>query len=168
MGKGQNTHEDKGSKVLARPKYVDSVKAAANALGYPEAAIQYLKDQGCDAWQGSRCYIDRLDEWIDENGLPEVPESELDRWNLEIAKERARKLKIQNDIEEGKTVSMEVVGSFLLELALRTKNRLKKTLEDELPPVLAGKPADEIRALNKGVVDEICEGMQREMNEWKS
>jgi Arc/MetJ-type ribon-helix-helix transcriptional regulator len=168
MGKGKNTHETEGNKVLSRPKYVDSVKAAANSLGYPEAAIQALKDQGCAAWQGSRCYLDTLEEWIDENGLPEVPESELDRWNLEIAKERARKLKIQNDIEEGKTVSMDDVVAFLIELGLRTKNRLKKTLEDEAPHQQAGKAADEIRAINKDLVDEICEGMQREMREWKS
>jgi len=43
---------------------------------------------------------------------------------------------------------------------------LKKSLEDELPPVLAGKPADEIRQINKDWVDQICERMQSDIAEW--
>jgi hypothetical protein len=156
------------STTTKRPVYVESVKAAANVLGYSESLIQHFKDQGNPAWRGSRLYLDELEAWIDENGIPELQDNEADQWNLKILQERHRKLKIANDIEEGKALNADEVGAFLYELAIRQKNTLKKALEDELPAALAGKPVDEIRAINKQWVDRICDRMQQELREWKT
>jgi hypothetical protein len=158
----------KESTTASRPVYVESVKAAANRLGYSEGLIQWTKDQALPAWRGCRCYVDELQEWFDENGIPELQDDEADKWNLEILKERHRKLKIQNDIEEGKSLDADAVKAFLFELAIRQKNTIKKILEDELPAALAGKPVDEIRAINKGMVDKLCDRMQQEFREWKT
>lgn len=144
------------------PKFVESVGAGEAATGIPAAVLQRLKDTACPAWRGGRLYIEELEAWMDDNELPEVPQSAQEEWNLKIAEERHRKLKLANDIEEKKVVPIEDAAGLIHKMAIHARETLRRALEEELPPLVAGKPVDEIRPIMRDTVDRICEQMQKD------
>lgn len=144
--------------------------AASGMTGYPEGALSALKARGCPAFKaGGRVHVDALEEWIEEQGIDVATLSgmtELEATNLEIARERLRKIRFDNDVNEGAYMPRADIAGRALELGLQLKAVLRKKLEDEAPVRQEGRKRDEIRQINKQIVDEICEQMQRTAKEW--
>lgn len=142
---------------------------AASGQRISLAHLKRAKDAGCPAFRGSRVYLDELVEWIDENEdvltLP-TGDAELDNITKEIAREKLRKWKIENDARDGKSIPRAQVAARMADYGAELLTLLRQKLEDECPRRLLGKTEDEIRAINREVIDEICDAMTRETNQW--
>ncbi|EIQ01618.1 hypothetical protein OpiT1DRAFT_00190 [Opitutaceae bacterium TAV1] len=150
---------------------MEAAVAMLAAIGQRFSLVQLkrAKDAGCPAFRGSRVYIDELVEWIDDNeDVLTVPtgDAELDAINKEIAREKLRKWKIENDNREGKSIPRTQVAARFSDYGAELLRLLRQKLEDESPRRLEGKTGDEIRAINREIVDEICDAMTRETDQW--
>jgi len=138
--------------------YVDSLEAAAGVTDYSVAFLRELKRRGCPAFRGSRVYLDELAAYIEENDLEELREqvAALDELNAELLRERLRKLRFANDVEEGLYVRKETITEQVLELAVSLKSLLRRKLEDEGPDRLTMRTREEAAEVLRSIVDEIC------------
>lgn len=149
-------------------KVADSMEQAAALSGYSKDRLQLAKQHGCPAFRGSRVYVDELVEWMTENGdsLP-TGNTELDALNLEIAREKLRKARFANELEQGGWIRRTEVAETAEALGLDLKATLRKRLEEELPDRLANRPTEEIRPILERVVDELCEKFRERAKLWK-
>ena len=138
----------------------DSMRAAAAMSGIALETIERAKAAGCPAFRGSRVYVDELAEWLEENSetLP-TGDAELDAINKEIAKEKLRKWRIENDNREGKSIPRAEAERRISEYGEELKSVLRQKLEDEAPRRQRGKSEDDIRVINRQLVDEICDAI---------
>jgi hypothetical protein len=134
------------------------------ALRLSEDQLRRAKVAGCTAFRGSRVYVDELLVWWEENG-ESVPsgDDELDRINREIAKEKLRKIRFANDTEEGKYVEIARYAGHVETLAAETMQIIRRKLEEEAPRRQQGKPEEELREINKEIVDEICLALEEKL-----
>jgi hypothetical protein len=138
-------------------KVADSMDQAAALTGIPKDRLQRAKSAGCPAFRGSRVYVEELVEWLEENAdtLP-TGNDELDRLNVEIAREKLRRARFSQDVEESRYTKNDDTAAKLLALGLTLKNTLIKRCVDEYPDKLAHRPREEIVGIMRALVDEIC------------
>ena len=160
--------DDYNEKKSAVGRVADNLPAAAAMSGIDLDTIGKSKAAGCPAFRGSRIYVDELIEWVDDHGdtLPSGS-SEIDLINIEIAKERHRKWKIENDAKEGLTINRQDVATQILALGLELKRILRYKLEDDAPRRQRQKTEAELRIVNRKLVDEICSIMEKGSETWK-
>lgn len=161
--------------LTTKARAADSMEAAAAILsGESNPAhrlaaddLKRAKSAGCPAFRGSRVYVDELLEWWDENSdtLP-TGNDELDAINLEIAREKLRKVRFANDVEEGKFIKREDEAPKIEALGLELKATLVKKLEEEFPDRLAMRPRDEIAGIMKQLTSELCTQFQTGTARW--
>lgn len=85
-----------------------------------------------------------------------------------LVEEQTRRLKIANDIREGKQVPVSVVVSGFLTLATSAKKILRQRLENEYPTFCAGLQPAEARVYGKRLADEILKEFAGLEGVWKS
>ena len=160
MNAGNAQGSDGGERAA---KYADSMDAAAGALGRSISFLQRLKSMGCPAFRGSRVYLDEVEAYIVENNLDAL-EREVEAAeaiNVEIQRERLRKLRFANDVEEGKYIRQERIAEVAMDLGLELKAILQDKLEDQGPDRLTMRTREEVQVIARQIVDEICEKFQR-------
>jgi hypothetical protein len=150
----------------------DSMEAAVAMLARLSDPAQRLNEEqlkrakiaGCTAFRGSRVYVDELLVWWEENGeaIP-TGDDESDRINREILKEKLRKIRFANDTEEGKYVELAHYAGRVEALAAETLQILRRKLEEESPRRQQGKTEEELREINKQIVDELCLALQEKL-----
>lgn len=132
-----------------------------------EDQLKRAKAAGCPAFRGSRVYLDELLIWWEENAesLP-TGDAELDAINKQIAQEKLRKVRFENDAKEGLFLPRDEWGARLLALGLEIKATLRRKLEEEYPDRQTMKPREEILRLNRQLVDELCHKFQEGTAKW--
>ena len=165
------------SKTVPFPKsrVADSMDAAVAILAdAPDESHRLDTDEmkrakvaGCPAFRGSRVYVDELTAWWDEHAetLP-TGNSELDSITIELAREKLRKARFANEVEEGRWMKREDEAPKLLALGLSLKATLRKRLEEEYPPRLAGRSREEIAEIMAQLVNELCVEFQEGARRW--
>lgn len=158
-----------------KSRVADSMDAAVAMLAREQDAARRLTDEqlrqakvtGCTAFRGSRVYVDELLEWWDENG-DSVPtgNAAIDAIQTEIAREKLRKIRFANDVEERKYIKREDEAAKLLALGLEIKSTLRKRLEEEFPDRAEKRAADELRPICRQLVDELCRIFQEGTSKW--
>lgn len=136
----------------------DTLTAAAAMSGFSEENLTRAKAAGCPAFRGSRVYLSELVSWFDAN--PEVltsGDSELDGVTLQIAREKHRKIRFENDCAEGRYVLAADVAPQIEQWGRELVSILRRMLEDEAPDRQAMRPAPELRVINRGIVDAITD-----------
>lgn len=148
-------------------KVADSMEQAAALSGYTKEILQRAKQAGCPAFRGSRVYVDELTEWMGENGdtLPSGND-ELDAINLEIAREKLRRVRHDNEVEEGRYIKREDEAQKILALGIELKSTLTKRLEEEFPDRLAMRPREEIAPLLRDLVDQLSTDFAEGTSRW--
>lgn len=139
----------------------DTMGAAAAMTGHSEENLSRAKAAGCPAFRGSRVYLGELVAWIDAN--PEVVatgNSDLDAVQLDIARERLRKFRIENDTAEGRLVPAADIAPLVEQFGRDLLSILRRVLEDEAPERLAGHTAPEVRDITRRIVDEITDSVR--------
>lgn len=151
-----------------QPDYVDSMKQASGMTGIPESILKKIKADGCPAFKGSRVYLNLLNDWLEDRPLDTYADDAegKDLIELQIAKERYRKLKLDNDTRADLLISRDEVKSVIYAIAKQINSILGRKLENELPVKLAGRSVQEIRAEMRIVRDEICVDFQEGVKEW--
>ena len=158
-----------------KARAADSMEAAVSILaGESDPAhrlgaddMKRAKSAGCPAFRGSRVYVDELLEWWDENSdtLP-TGNDELDAINLEIARQKLRKVRFAQDVEEGKYILREDEAPKIEALGLELKDKLRKRLEEEFPDRCANRSREELAGIGRQLVDEICRDFQEGTRRW--
>ncbi len=145
----------------------DSMKAAAAMSGFTEDQLGRAKAAGCPAFRGSRVQLAELAEWMAEYGdtLP-TGNTALDAINLEIAREKLRKVRFSNDVEERRYILREDNAALILKIGLELKNILRKKLEEEFPERQIQRTREEILAINRALVTELCQAFQEGASRW--
>jgi len=148
-------------------RVADNMEAAAAMSGEDIDTIKRAKAAGCPAFKGSRVHVDELIAWLDANreSLP-TGNSALDAINLDIQKEKLRKIRFANEVEEGRWIRREDWGTKLLNLGIEVKNTLVKKFEEELPDRQVQRSREEILAMNREAVDDICRQFQQGVKQW--
>lgn len=128
-----------------------------------------MKECGCPAFRGSRVYIDDLEAWISDH--PEVEQwekdlAEVDRLEVEIRRERLRKIRFQNDVEQGNYIAKSLLAPALIQLGNEQKAVLRSLLEETLPERIEGKSAADCRISLRAVVDELCARFHAGTKHW--
>lgn len=172
-GKVLNSSEEKrlteyqSKQTAAGSRVADNMGAASSISGLSEKELARAKNSGCPAFRGSRVYIDELLPWWEENkeSLP-TGDTELDEINREIAREKLRKIKFDNAVNEGKFADMEKVLSEVQGIAETTLTEVRRIFEEEAPWLQQGKTADEIREINRGMIDTLCAKTKEKIESW--
>lgn len=160
---------------FTKARTADSMEAAVAILAgeaNPEQRLdaddlKRAKAGGCPAFRGSRVYVDELLTWWEENSdtLP-TGNDELDTINLQIAREKLRRVRYANDVEEGRFIKREDEAAKILALALELKATLRKRAEEEYPDRLVMRTKEEIIVLMRALVDELCRDFTEGTKRW--
>jgi hypothetical protein len=148
--------------AIESDRWVQTLEAAANATGRSEAFVRRLKALGCPAFRHGRINLRELEEYCTENAeILRGVEREVDAAEgvtLAILNERLRKLRIQNDAEEGRYVPREQVAEVLTAMASAGKATLQRLLEDDGPDRMVGRSREELRRVCAQIVDQALGG----------
>ncbi len=79
---------------------------------------------------------------------------------IERLRQQCRRIAFANDVAEKKVIPLADAQHVLITLAEHLKGLLRTSLEDDLPPLLAGLSAPAIRVHMKELNDRICRAMQ--------
>lgn len=173
MEKTKNARDDEAPDVPRR--VADTMEQAAGMLaGEPDPAQRLTREQiarakaaGCIAFRGGRVYVDELLTWWDEFGAElATGNSELDALNTEIAREKLRAVRFKNEVDEGKYVLREDEAARIEALGIELQAVLRKRLEEEFPDRQANRTREEIQAINRDLVDELCRQFQEGTRRW--
>lgn len=142
-----------------------SLKAAASMSGYSESVVKRAKAEGCDAFVGSRVNVDFLIKWVENN----THVLQLDPLSLlEYQAKKANKDKAVFILkrEMGQYIPLDVLRENLQQNQIRMKSLLQKALCQELPQKGAMQDAPTLRELGEQLLDGVCDGMQKGVEEW--
>lgn len=82
-----------------------SMKAASAALGIPLNVLKWAKGKGCPAFKSNRVVSDDLLPWLSANKPDEKQLDEEISSKEQKTREEVRKLKLANDLKEGKLIT---------------------------------------------------------------
>lgn len=133
-----------------------NVSAASALLGVSVDVVKFAKSKGCAAWKANgNIDVEVVRQWLSENA--EALKNRADDYNLKDQKtiEEIRKLKLANDIKEGRyTLTTEAEAE--IEAQARECRRVLYQIPDRLAPELAGLGPVEISArLNKAIDEAV-------------
>lgn len=148
--------------------WADSMKQASGLSGIPLEVLKRIKRDGCPAFVNSRVNIQDLNNWVKYHGLEKYRKNlgEKEQFELDLVKERFRKLKLENDEKEGVVISREDVKSVLFAIGKQINAILGRKLENEMPVKWAGREVEELRKEGRLLRDEICREFREGVKEW--
>ncbi len=143
-----------------------TMSAAASRSGYSLPILKRAKDEGCPAFDPSgRVDVDAVVVWVENN----VHVLQLDPVSLlEYQAKKANKDKAVFILkrEMGQYIPVEIVRESLQGNQVRLKSLLQKALCQELPQKGAMQDAPTLRELGEQLLDGVCDGMQKGVEEW--
>jgi hypothetical protein len=149
----------------AQKKIVESMRAAASALGVDYRLVQRAKRMACPAFlQGNRIDVDALEAWISANA-ERLKSEPLDLRDQKIAEE-IRKLKIANDERAGVLVRKDDVIAAISKFLLAGRRILKAKLENEYPSAVAGLDVPQAIIYGKRLHDAIADEFRKLHTIW--
>jgi hypothetical protein len=145
----------------AHPSWVE----LSRRLGFSRRAIYNWRDMA-DApkepdpvlWQA----------FIEDHGLGQRDTKSLTEIKSAVESEKLRKLRRENEVAEGKIVTVESVASFLGELAAKHDLLITQKLKNELPSRVVGLPIAEVRVACLAVQQEVREATSRDFASWSA
>lgn len=148
------------------PKLYSSIASAAAALGVSEAILKQSKRMGSDAFLASgRVDGTLLLKFISEH------EKELTTGGVALrdqkVSEEVRKLRIRNDRDEGKLISVDLVKQCVARVLSRVDQILEQKLANEYPSAVAGLDVPQARIYGKRLGDQVRVEFNKLKGEWK-
>jgi hypothetical protein len=136
----------------------------AKRLGFSRSAI-YLWREMPDA--PTEPDLVQWQAFIEQHGLGKNSTKSLTELKGEVEAEKLRKLKRENEIAEGRTISIDDVTGYLTELAAKLDLLITQKVETDLPVLCLGQPIADIRAQCRRKHDEIREITHAGLLNWK-
>lgn len=137
-----------------KTRIVESLTAAASVLKIGVETVKKAKSLGCPAFKpGNRIDTGELKKWIAENaGAMSTQALSLTDQKLN---EEIRKLRIANDVKEGKLVAKASGLKVIEQISAVIHVLLETKLESEYPSVVAGLEVQAARVYGRRLGDSI-------------
>lgn len=107
-----------------------------------------------------------LEQWTEWAASNKSEHGDINEVKRLVELERLRKLKRENEIEEGAIASVPEVASFLQKTAAAYDAMLTQKIDVELPPLIVGQPIAEVRKICERIHDEIREITNTGLQKW--
>lgn len=133
-----------------------SMKAASAGMGLSMAVLKWAKAKGCTAFNSNRVFAEPLEKWLAIN-KPAEGELEAEVSSKEQkTREEVRKLKLANDLKEGKLITRAwVVERFNRAAGELNAARSKSEAEDPLKFSAAAGDVSGCRTILRGIWGDI-------------
>lgn len=146
-------------KPKTQKRIFDSMRAAAGGLGIPLETLQQAKEHGCPAFRGSRVWEAPFRDWM--GSFPEaVKKDSSAKLRKQKLAEEIRKLRLANDLKEGKLQPVDDLCEWLGKLLGGMRATLEQRLCNELPGLVANLDAPQIRIRSKQLFDDIMRDLK--------
>lgn len=111
-----------------------------------------------------------VDQWVNwaAANKPDSSHGDLNEVRRLVELEKLRKLKRNNEIEEGAIASVPEVAAFMQKTAATYDALLTQKIDVELPPLIVGQPIAEVRKICEHIHDEIREITNKGLQNWSS
>lgn len=149
-------------KSAGRPRTVySSMAQAAAAMGISIELIKYAKRSGCDAIRGNGSInAAKLNAWISANG-DRLQDEDLPLRDQKVAEE-VRKLKRQNEHDEGLLISKAAaIGAFLPLIQEACEILDNRLVNEAVPRMVDAELVPSVRAIMKREVDDAKRSIQK-------
>lgn len=135
-----------------------SKKAASAAMGIPVATLDSLRDAGSNAFRHGRIYEEDVLRDLEDRKVAGEPmvQSEFVLKDQKTA-EDIRRLRIANDLAEGKSVEVQHVSKVIGRLGPRISDLLDRKLRLEYPNAVEGLKAAQIAEYGQRLADQILQ-----------
>ncbi|MEQ9823457.1 MAG: hypothetical protein ABQ298_03650 [Puniceicoccaceae bacterium] len=132
-----------------RPRIAPNQSAAAKVLGVERKVVKSAKAKGCPAFRANGSVeIEGLEKWL----LASIGKSDAndpDEWSFRLHRAKALREEKRLAEDEKRLMPVDVVDEVLTRIVgVSLCNAFQRLLENELPPLTQGLPADKIRAIN--------------------
>jgi hypothetical protein len=136
----------------------DSMKSAAGTGLWTLALLKSAKEAGCPAFRGARVHGDELAEWLKAN--PDVAKKKGSDLKGQKTKEEIRKLKLANDLKEGRLIERAWMAA-RIHIAAGKVDAFRVKSESEHPLLFAAAAGDvpKCREVVQKIWDEIISAM---------
>lgn len=143
----------------------ENLAAASHALDIHVSVLRIAKAKGCPAFaQGSRIREEYLVPWIAEHS-EELKRSVEANEDLPLkgkkTLEEIRKLKIYNDVKEGKLIPRAEVIREHVRFEKAVRELMNQKLCNEFPAMVSGLPVDGVRVYSRNLLDAIVAEMKK-------
>jgi hypothetical protein len=148
----------------------DTLTQAAKLAGVTVDVIRYARNHGCQAFNHGRVDMDQLKPWLAEHHdeIAASPSILKEQVQIKLGLQKLERGAWEWDVEKGKYISREEVGSTLDMIGQHQRAVLQRVLESELPPKLIGLDAVAISEVMRGVVDQICRILHDRTEIWQT
>lgn len=111
--------------------------------------------------------VEQWTQWAAENKVDST-QGDLNEVKRLVELERLRKLKRENEVEEGAIASVPDVVAFMQKTAAAYDALLTQKLDVEMPPLVVGQPIAEVRKIVERIHDEIRQITNEGLQKWAS
>lgn len=147
-----------------------SVVQAANQMGYPLAALRVARKLGADGFgAGGHIYEAELLAWlsVNQSAIDEaLKKGTGDDYSKKRTYEQWRKLKIENDVKEGRLVPLETILPDFQQWIAEAIQILRQELENNYPQAVAGLDVAQARVYGRRLVDQIITAQHKLLDKW--
>jgi hypothetical protein len=150
-----NAHRKKTKHGTSKRTFYDSISQASVTLNISQEVLKAAKAAGCPNFKSSRVYVDGLKKWIADHAAAITPEQDKATLKDQKLREEVRKLKLANDVKEGKLVERSRVVASWQRASKAIVSALRQRLENEYPTGVAGLEPAQARVYGKRLVD-LC------------
>jgi hypothetical protein len=140
-----------------KSRYFDGLRQCSGTLGIPKEVLSAAKIAGCPMFKGSRIYEAGLKDWIAEHHAEIVPAAGALSLRDQKLTEEVRKLRIQNDEAENRSIQRAEVIAAHSPILTKFKDAAYGKLVNEFPVYAAGQDTPTIRTMARKVADELVE-----------
>ena len=146
------------------PDVVSSMKQAATRLNVPIEWVKVAKEMDCKAFMnGNRIRISVIEPFMDTEAFKKMLEDLDDGgvdWKKRLDKAKALTAETKLKILKGEFCSLDRVRQLITAGDRAMMDTLRRYMENEQPPLVEGKSADKILAINKKWMDEVISDMR--------
>lgn len=140
-----------------------SNKQAANLTGKTVEDVKLAREMGCIAFiNGNRIVLKDLREFFETAAFIQASEELADSidWKYRLDKAKALTVEFKLKVSKGEYWDSNRVKSLITAGDRAMLDTLRKYMENEQPPLVEGKSAGQILAINKKWMDEVISDMR--------
>lgn len=152
-----------GRKASNEVLYATTIKQAATVCGCTPEQVKLAREMGCTAFtNANRISIAILKEFLQTPEFIEACEEldESEDWKKRLDKAKALTAETKLKILKGEFCALDRVRQLITAGDRAMMDTLRRYMENEQPPLVEGKSADKILAINKKWMDEVISDMR--------
>ena len=142
--------------------------AASSGLGVDPEVVKRASDLGCPAFSGGRVHRATFKKWIADHPSELLAATGSKGLRDEVLKQQARRLRLANDLKEGRLVLRALVSETHARILGRFRFELEQKLRNEFPMAVAGQDVPSCRIYGTRLADQLMAILYDMGAEWKA